>query len=361
LGAVVPGAFLYALVLLIDPYDSVPFSPNWQRYPVRGDHRHWNAMLVRKPDFDSAVLGTSSSMLLKPAELNDAIGGRFVNLSMPAATPFEQLRLLQLFRHYRGPIDNIIVGVDSLWCRPDGGQRFTNEVLRKAFPEWLYDTDPWNDLPPFNKTTLKAAYDQARAMLGTFTPYERWPDGYEDLTKTLHKKNDRESIRKRIYEGPRDGRLWRKPQHTSEPVFPDLDALGDELAQLPASTLKILFFSPFHHFHQPAAGSEQEALWNGCKHKAAALAGRIDGLIVVDFLLRSHITQDDGHYIDGYHYTTTIATELTRDLAEAVRGRDDPRGAFRILARSQRPAAAWSGRPEVVDASVPTAVDGPVR
>lgn len=333
-GALVPPIILYLLVLMIDPYDSVPFSPRWDRHPVRGDHRHWNAQLLKKQQFDSAVIGTSSSMLLKPSELNQALGGTFVNLSMPAATPFEQLRILQLFQHYHAGVATLVVGLDSLWCHPDGGRQFTNEVLRRAFPEWLYDTDPWNDLPPFNKTTLKAAYDQARALLGLSAVYDRWLDGYEDLTRTLHKKNDPESVRTRIYEGPHTGVLWRNPEHPPEPTYPDLERLGDALAGLPRETLKILFFSPYHHFHQPEPGTEQEMLWNGCKAKAAALADRVDRLVVVDFLMRSPITLDDANYIDGYHYNKAIASRLAERLRQAVIDPPDHSGEFRILARN---------------------------
>lgn len=328
-----PAVLLYALILVIDPYDSVAFSPNWQRHPVRGDHRHWNAMLVRQPEFDSAVFGTSSAMLLKPAELDHAFGGRFVNLSMPAATPFEQLRLLELFRHYRPHVRVVVFGVDSLWCHPDGGPQFTNEVLRRAFPEWLYDTDPWNDWPPFNKTSLKATYDQARALLGLPVPYQRWTDGYEDLTKTLHKRTDPESVRKRIYEGTREGVLWRNPQHPPVPTYPDLERLGGALAELPSETVKILFFSPYHRFHMPEPGSEQAELWNGCKRMATGLAARIDNIVVADFLIPSPITSDDANYIDGYHYTTAIASRVVRYLHDAVTTGNGHPSDYRVLAR----------------------------
>ena len=336
LGALAPAAVLYALMLIVDPYDSVPFSPDWERYPVRGDHRHWNAKLVRKPGFDSVVIGTSSSMPIKPSELDAAFGGAFVNLSMPAATPFESLRLLERFRAAHPSLRTLIVALDTLWCHPDGSPPFVNEKLRKASPEWLYDESPWNDLPPFNKTSLKAAYDQARALLGLFARYPRWLDGYDDLSKTLHRDNDLPSIRRRIYQGPRDGDLWRKAEHKhTPPVYPDLDRLGRTLAALPPATLKILFFPPYHVFHQPGPGSEQAALWNGCKSKAAAVADSVDGTVLVDFLRPSRITREDAHYVDGYHYNAAIASELTQYLDDIAHGNASEREEFRVLARSR--------------------------
>jgi hypothetical protein len=325
---------LCALVLIIDPYDSVPFSPPWERYPVRSDHRHWNAKLVHTPRFDSAVIGTSTAMLLKPVELEAAFGGQFVNLSMPSATPFESLRLLDRFAASHPPIRTLVVGLDSQWCQPDTSRPFTNEKLRKASPEWLYDDSQWNDVPPFNKTTLKATYDQARALLGLFVPYQRWLDGYEDITLSLHKQNDPAAIHERIYQGPKIGRLWRKHGHEETPTYPDLGRLAAALAEFPAETLKVLFFAPYHVFHQAEPGSAQEALWNGCKSRAAALADRVPNLVVVDFLRRSRITRDDRNYIDGYHYTTAIASELTRYLDAAVHGTLPDLEEAQVLGRS---------------------------
>ncbi|RYU59645.1 hypothetical protein EWI61_08420 [Methylolobus aquaticus] len=334
LGALAPIAVLYALMLIIDPYDSVPFSPAWDRYPVRSDHRHWNAKLVRQPGFDSLVIGTSTAMLMKPQVLEAAFGGRFVNLAMPSATPFESLRLLERFRSSRLAVRTVLVGIDSQWCQPDISRPFTNEKLRKASPEWLYDSVLWNDLPPFNKTSLKATYDQARAMLGLFVPYQRWRDGYEDITKSLHKHTDPESVRKRIYDGPHEGRLWRKQNYHDHPAYPGLAQLADALESLPATTLKILFFAPYHVFHQAEPGSEQEALWEGCKQRAAALAHRLPNSVVVDFLRRSRITRDDSNFIDGYHYTTAIADELMHYLDLAVHGDPPEREEYAVIARS---------------------------
>ena len=78
---------LYALVLVVDPFDSVWFSPPFDREPVSQNQRYSYPALARKARFDSAVFGTSSTRLLKPEALDAALGASFVNLSMNAATP----------------------------------------------------------------------------------------------------------------------------------------------------------------------------------------------------------------------------------------------------------------------------------
>ena len=61
-----------------------------------------NASRGRDPQFNAAVFGNSTGQLLKPAELSQATGARFVQLTVPGTGPREQLALLRLFvRHHR--------------------------------------------------------------------------------------------------------------------------------------------------------------------------------------------------------------------------------------------------------------------
>lgn len=325
---------LYLLILIVDPYDSVHFSPAWDRYPARGDHRHWNARLLRRPEFDSLVIGTSTAMLLKPPELNAAFGGHFVNLAMPLSTAHEQLRILALFHHYHPALAAVIVDLDFLWCHGKPMPEHGNDILARSYPDWLYDTNPWNDLPPFNKTSLKAAYDQTRAMLGLHRPYARWLDGYEDITRTLHRQNDPAAIRRRLRESHREtlNRDYATPLAATR--YPALEQLEASLSALPAGSLKIILFPPIHADYQPRPGTEQAALWDGCKARAAAMTERLPRLTVVDFLIPSPITRDDDHYIDGYHYTTAVASRVTELLKQAIETPTVANDAFRRLGQS---------------------------
>lgn len=329
--AFLSAGLLYLLILIVDPYDSVPFSPNWDRYPPRGDHRHWNAKLLKQPRFDSLVIGTSTAMLLKPDDLNRTLGGAFANLSMPLSTAWEQMRVLELFHHYHPRLAAVVADLDFLWCHAKEVPEHGNEILRRGYPEWLYDTNPWNDLPPFNKTSLKSAWDQTRALLGIYRPYARWLDGYEDNSKTLHASNDPAAIHERLYHSTPEN-LMKDRGPLAQQRYPSLEQLEGIMRQLPPDTLKIVFFPPIHHLFQPKPGGVQETLWNGCKARAANLARQLENAYVVDFLLPSPITRDDGHYIDGYHYTPQVASQLAELLGQVRSnpGMDDER--YRVLA-----------------------------
>ncbi len=60
--------------------------------------------------------GTSTARLLDPQELDRAFGGRFANLAMNAATPWEQTQLARLFLT-RAPARACCFGLDAPGAR----------------------------------------------------------------------------------------------------------------------------------------------------------------------------------------------------------------------------------------------------
>ena len=308
---------LYLLVLLIDPYDEFPLSPDWERYPVTSQARPYNAKLARSGRFDSAVVGNSTSMLLKPQELNKAFGGRFVNLAMPAASPYEQLRMLELMSFDETYTGTLIVGLDPFWCAPDGSARLLPPMVPFGFPDRLYDDDPWNNLPPFNEKTLQHARSQLKALIGHRIRYPLRPDGYRDFTATYRPGTNPETVRQRIY-GEEPWPLERT-KAGGAPAFPELDALANALRRFSPETRKIAYFVPFHVHHQAKPGTEQHRLWTACKVKAAKVLGTLPNTLVLDFLIPSPITMVDTNYIDAQHYTTPIASRLAGLLSLATR------------------------------------------
>jgi hypothetical protein len=67
---------VYLFVVLVDPYDVIPFSLPLERRNVSISQRHMYAQIVRSRRFDSLILGTSTSALLDPALLSKKFGVR---------------------------------------------------------------------------------------------------------------------------------------------------------------------------------------------------------------------------------------------------------------------------------------------
>ena len=68
-----------------------------------------------------------------------------------------------------------------------------------------------------------------------------------------------------------------------------------------------------------------------CKEKIARIAAS-RGSILVDFRIRSAVTQTDANYWDTLHYRIPIARKIEQSLGAAVRSeRPDPAGFWRII------------------------------
>src|SRR5581483_6811450 len=131
------------------------------------------------PDFDSIVVGTSTSRLLRPARLDTLFSARFANLAMNAATPYEQMRMLDLFaRHHRAP-RAAIVGLDAVWCvTKDKYEKFTP----RTFPAWMYGDDRWAGyLHMLSLYAVQEAVNQFAVMTG-LKPRRYGLNGYTVFT-----------------------------------------------------------------------------------------------------------------------------------------------------------------------------------
>ena len=86
-------AAAYAFILVVDPYDIFPVSPDLPRPTMDVNQRLAYPALARNPDFDSAVFGTSTARLLRPGRLDEILGGRFLNLGLNNGAAYEQYRI----------------------------------------------------------------------------------------------------------------------------------------------------------------------------------------------------------------------------------------------------------------------------
>lgn len=322
--SVLGGVLLYLAILMIDPYDSIRFSPPLERVPIAANQRFSYPALARSDAFDSVIMGTSTTRLLRPVKLNELIGGHFANLSMNSATAYEQAQLFQLFaRHHRTP-RTAIVGIDAIWCSV--GETF-EKFTPRPFPPWLYDENPWNDLlHVFNTPTLEQAGRLAAYLLG-LREARFGKDGYANFLPP-QSDYDLEKARRSLYgeSAPRlrsaqvpgfeataqERRSWTYPTHS---------LLREMLSALPAETLKVLVVVPYHHFSQPAPGSRQFAEWRECKTRLTRMADEFENGHVVDFMIPSTITLRDENYWDPLHFGRETADRFSELIAHAVHAR----------------------------------------
>ena len=318
--AALAGGAVWLFIMGVNPYANLPVSwPFFDRGPVDGNARYAFPALARSPAFDSAVFGTSSSRLLRPAALNPAFGARFANLAMNSATSYEQTQLLELFlRHH--PVPRVIaIGLDVQWClTPPLDAKFTF----RSFPAWLYDdTWPgrWRDYRyMFDMYSLEKA-GQAFGQWTGLKPRVYGRDGY-----TRFVPPDEQYDRARALTHLQGVAPWDVPRDMNRPPetweMPPIDRLRLALAAIPPATLKLLFFVPYNQRFIAMSPGSASAAQSECKRRVAEIAAGTPNTAAIDFMIPSPITLTDDNYWDPHHYRVGIAERIVEDLARGVRG-----------------------------------------
>jgi hypothetical protein len=328
-------AVVYVFVLLVDPYDVIPFSLPIERRIVSISQRYMYPQIVRSRKFESFLIGSSASRLIDPQLLNAPFNSRFANLSMDSMTPWEQVTMVEFVLREAGPPKVLVFALEGQWCNP-GADR--NLITFRGFPEWLYDDNPWNKYPYLlNYGTVEIAVRMVGNRLGLYPERLRY-DGFGVFVPP-DSEYDLERARRTIWAG----RTPEMPPALPPPMlseeerrslsFPAVGWLDATLAKLPASTLKILAQMPVHVAAQPWPGTRDAAVDEECKARIAAIA-RARGAKLIDWRIVSPLTTNDANYWDRLHYRLPIGNRIAADLAAAVLdGRESEDHAYRLVVR----------------------------
>src|SRR4051794_16438696 len=175
--ALVPGLVcaILAAAYAIDPYDTGR-STLLAKPGVRPQGpRTADASRGRDPAFDAAVIGNSHIQLISPERLKLATGLSFVQLSVPATRPKEQLLLIDWFVRHHARIGAIVIGADNFWCT--GDPALPNE---KPFPFWLYSRDRLEYTRGLLRYDILEEMPRRLAYMASRNPERARPDGYWD-------------------------------------------------------------------------------------------------------------------------------------------------------------------------------------
>lgn len=317
---------LSGFVVAMDPF-GLRISAGLAARPLMDlNQRFMYPQLVRSGAFDSGVFGTSTMRLLDPAILSRSVGGRFANLAMNAATPWEQVEMARLFARTVPAAKAVIWGVDHTWCEPDATSP-AKRLTPRPFPPWLYDGAGWFDgLRQLNLTTLEIAARLLGYQMGLL-PERIRGDGYEVFTPP-EASYDLAQARGHLYAGSagvaRDMTPLSPPETVSEVQrrdwrFPALDWLDAALAAFPGETVRMIVLPPTHFASLPREGSADAQRYDACKAALRELAGRRNASIV-DYAHGSSLTRNDENYWDPLHFRLRIARRVEAELAAVLRG-----------------------------------------
>ena len=314
LGALALGAaFVYALVLVVDPYDSGRVGLLGIKGVDDASPRTANASRGRDPQFDSAIVGNSTGQLIKPSELSRLTGLNFVQLTTPGTGPREQLALLDYFVRKHAKIGALVIVTDSGWCARDPAL-----PQQHPFPYWLYEESNLDFLGRlFSSRALSLTWRRLQVGLGL--RQRTAPDGYWDY----------EILGPREFQPvivPRDDG-GTAPAQVSED-FPGVALLGATIRNLPADVPVVLLVPPAYYTMLPRPGSLAAAEEHAC---AAALRKLIAGRPhsnFIDFRVDNALTRDRANFMDFGHYRAPIARRMEQGIADSIKLGEQAKIAF---------------------------------
>jgi len=328
LGTAIFVGVLYGFVVLMNPYGNLPLRLFGPHVIMDINQRFQYPAIVRSKNYDSFVLGTSTSRLLDPADLDREFGGHFANLAMNDGRAWEQIELARLFFKTVPQVKTVLIGLDVVWCAPDAD---TARITSRGFPIWIYDENPVNDwFYLFNYTTLEISVRKLGYHLGV--KKARWAANGFDVFVPPETTYDLTRAQAHIWEdGPHSvpfASSFYTPstEERNSWTFPALDWLSDLLDKAGSTTRFVFVFMPVHVAAQPQPGSPVAAREAECKRRVAEIAGH-HGIGVVDMRIASAITTVDSNYWDRLHYRLPVGKRIVADVNRALASRaDDPGG-----------------------------------
>ena len=300
--------FAYAL----DPYDtgrSTLFSAPGVR---EQGPRTAAASRGRDPAFDAAIFGNSHIQLLSPGRLKRKTGLDFVQLSVPATGPKEQLVLIDWFlRHRRTAARALVISADLTWCAADPA--LPND---KPFPFWLYSADPLDYVRGLLRFDLLEEIPRRLAYVVGDRKDRAAPDGYWDyeadyLALGFEAKPE---LRARL-DAPVSGSV----AVNATGRFPAADRLRGLASGLPAETALIVVFPPVYRAALPAPGSVRARSDEACKAALRDAVAPHARSAVVDWRSDRPENRNPDHYFDQTHYRHAVAQGLENDIADALK------------------------------------------
>jgi hypothetical protein len=264
----------------------------------------------RDPAFNAAIIGNSHVQLLSPERLDALTGLFFVQLTVPATGPKEQLVLIDWFMRHHPGARAIVIGADDRWCTADPAL-----PNAKPFPSWLYSRDALEYARGLLRYGVLEELAQRFRYVFSARPARARPDGYWDYE--LHYQAlgfDRDpALRHRL-----ERRVTGSYIANATGRFPAAARLRQVAESLPPQTAIVVVFPPIFAQLLPAPGSPGDLADEACKAALAEAAASRGNGAVVDWRRERPETQNPAWFFDQTHYRHPIAELVEKDVARSI-------------------------------------------
>jgi hypothetical protein len=318
-----------AFVVWVDPFQQYHLASRYAPRFYFLHHRYINPGLARNQAYDTVVIGSSIMENTRNDFVARTCGGSAVNLSMPAMSASEQRLMIETaFANRR--LRRVIAVLDF---NEFAGAVDERQDVAGPLPRYLYDHNPFNDLPYLLSFDVLAKawriVTDDRGERFTSDPNAAWfwgnvvRFGRDQVLRGL----DLEHLNAR----------YRQPQRTLEGMrasfehnlLPILRAHPDTEFDLVWPPYSILVWVDF-------AQRDQLEVTFAFKRYVAATSARLANVRVVDLQAERAITHDLDRYDDIYHFDPAVNESLVQSACTGA-NRVDPGdvGAYEQRIRDQ--------------------------
>lgn len=301
------GTFVYAGVVLVDPFSTGRFTLIQGVDVASRNARLLKGGVARDPQFDAAVFGSSTGFPLDPRRIGNGTGWAVAQLAIPASLPPSQLLVARTFQRYHSNGANLqIYTLDELWCRPGDPAA----GAWGAFPEWVYESP---DREYLSRILFPEAVTAAARRLVIRAGLMETParaDGFMTTNLTPVPRTKLAALVRPSANPAPDNR------------FPALELLAAHIAALPAESRLAFAFMPPYVNMLPVAGSPAEARLQACKARAREIAGLRPHTAWLDLMTENALTTNVMNYYDEVHTTPAAADEIAAAIVRVLKEKD---------------------------------------
>lgn len=298
-------AFLLAIIFVADPYDSGHFPFALIAGTPDKDSRFANASHGRDLRFNATILGNSHGQALNPERLSSATGMNFVQMTVPGASPREQLVLMKWFARHHATVGSIVLVVDDWWCTHDPAL-----PTRYEFPFWLYSGSMFDYLP---KLLTTQSFDRAtrRIALALGLAKVADPTGFDDYEAGV-----KWSFSPAPEDGPTAeaiGGLRNQPDK-----FPAVEQLDATLSTFFQDFPVVVVMPYVYATVLPKPQTDAAADINNCKTAFVNIISKRPRASFLDMRVDSPLAHDPKNFMDATHYRKNLAIMIENRIASAL-------------------------------------------
>ncbi len=295
---------LFAFVIAVDSYDSDKFGLFGINGVADRNTLTANASRARDANFDSAIIGNSTALLINPITLSRSTGLHFVQLSVVGGSPREELAVLDFFQRQHAHVGAVVIGADPSWCVHEENNK------PRPFPYWLYGRSRLVYAGAlFSGAAIEHAIQRVQIGLGkrqrsdptgTFDSEDTWPVGA-------------------FYDANRPADPLPAESAALRDVFAWVSKLDGAIRKLPNDVPVVVLVPPTEASVVAQPGTPEAADRQACNAALKRIVAGRPHSNFINYRVDNALTRDRANFVDYIHYRSTIATKIAAGIAASLR------------------------------------------